>query len=73
MPDSGRVAGSHNRLSQVQEKGMTLFSFQRVAEGYATHRPYFHPVVIARIRGYLGLKGKLDKALDVGCGTGLSS
>ena len=52
---------------------MTLFSFQRVAEGYATHRPYFHPVVIARIRGYLGLKGKLDKALDVGCGTGLSS
>jgi SAM-dependent methyltransferase len=52
---------------------MTFFSFQRVAEGYANHRPYYHPVVISKIRSHLGLKSTLSTALDVGCGTGLST
>ncbi len=52
---------------------MTFFSFQRVAEGYASHRPYYHPLVMAKIRTHLELKGRVDKALDVGCGTGLST
>jgi len=52
---------------------MTFFSFQRVAEGYANHRPYYHPVVISKVSDKLGLNSKLDTALDVGCGTGLST
>lgn len=52
---------------------MTFFSFQRVAEGYANHRPYYHPVVISKVSDKIGLNSKLDTALDVGCGTGLST
>jgi SAM-dependent methyltransferase len=52
---------------------MSFFTFQRVAEGYATHRPYYHPLIMQKIRARLGLDGPLSRALDVGCGTGLST
>ncbi|MEZ4861172.1 MAG: class I SAM-dependent methyltransferase [Caldilineaceae bacterium] len=52
---------------------MNFFSFKRVAEGYATHRPYYHPIIMAKIGHRLGRRDKLDQALDVGCGTGLST
>lgn len=31
---------------------MGYFSSQAIAEGYAKHRPYFHPLVIEKIRTY---------------------
>ena len=52
---------------------MSYFRTTKVSEGYAKSRPYFHPEVIKRIKSYLGLKHKFQRALDVGCGTGLSS
>lgn len=52
---------------------MSFFTFQRVAEGYATHRPYYHPLIMQKIRAQLKLEGKVKNALDVGCGTGLST
>ncbi|MFC1975207.1 class I SAM-dependent methyltransferase [Chloroflexota bacterium] len=52
---------------------MSFFAFQRVAEGYANHRPYYHPLVMNKIRQQLNLKDKFSRALDVGCGTGLST
>jgi SAM-dependent methyltransferase len=52
---------------------MGLFTSRRVAEGYARYRPHFHPVVMERIRACTGLVGKFSHALDVGCGTGLST
>jgi SAM-dependent methyltransferase len=52
---------------------MSFFAFQRVAEGYAKHRPYYHPLVMDKIRQQLNLKDKCHHALDVGCGTGLST
>ena len=52
---------------------MSFFAFQRVAEGYANHRPYYHPLVMNSIRQQLNLKVKCNNALDVGCGTGLST
>lgn len=52
---------------------MSFFAFQRVAIGYAKHRPYYHPVVMNSVRQQLNLKGKFGNALDVGCGTGLST
>ena len=56
-----------------ENKTMSFFTFQRVAKGYANHRPYFHPLVMNRVRQRLNLKDKCENALDVGCGTGLST
>lgn len=52
---------------------MSFFAFERVAAGYARHRPQYHPLIMDKIRQHIGLDGKLDHALDVGCGTGLST
>jgi SAM-dependent methyltransferase len=50
-----------------------LFDHARVAEGYAHARPYLHPDVFARVRAWLPAGTRFERALDVGCGTGLSS
>jgi len=52
---------------------MNFFTIERVAEGYAKYRPYYHPLIMKQIRGCTGLEGKFENALDVGCGTGLST
>ena len=52
---------------------MSFFAFQRVAEGYANHRPYYHPLIMGKIRHHLNLKKRCKNALDVVCGTGLST
>lgn len=52
---------------------MNFFGFTSAAERYAAGRPYFHPFVINHIKDFLSLKGRLARALDVGCGTGLSA
>jgi ubiquinone/menaquinone biosynthesis C-methylase UbiE len=44
-----------------------------VAPYYARGRPDVHARVAARIGARLGAGGKLGRALDVGCGTGLST
>ena len=50
-----------------------LFQHDRVAAGYASARPYLHPEVFARVRDLVGPSPRFRRALDVGCGTGLSS
>ena len=50
-----------------------LFEHDRVAAGYASARPFLHPEVFARVRGLIGLPDPMHRALDVGCGTGMSS
>ncbi len=52
---------------------MTLFTSQKISQGYAADRPYTHPEVIRRIKSYLKLSQKLNIALDVGCGAGMST
>jgi SAM-dependent methyltransferase len=52
---------------------MGFFTFHRVAEGYAHSRPHYHPIIMNKIRKYIKLNGKFNDALDVGCGTGLST
>ena len=52
---------------------MNYFSPKSTAERYAKGRPYFHPLIIGRIKEFLSLAEPLSSALDVGCGTGLSS
>jgi SAM-dependent methyltransferase len=52
---------------------MNFFAFKSAAERYAQGRPYFHLQVIQRIKDYLSLTEPVAWALDVGCGTGLST
>ena len=52
---------------------MNFFSYQTAAARYARCRPYFHPVVVDRIKAYLKIESPVTQALDVGCGTGQST
>lgn len=62
------------RVSQDDPAATSLlFRHDRVAGGYALARPYLHPEVIAVARELAGIGAPVARALDVGCGTGLSS
>lgn len=52
---------------------MNYFNFPTAAHRYAQHRPYHHPVVIEQIRQYLQLTHPVSWAVDVACGTGMST
>jgi len=52
---------------------MNYFDPKSTAERYAKGRPYFHPQVVSCIQTYLSLTEPVARALDVGCGTGLST
>ncbi len=52
---------------------MNFFNPKAVAERYADGRPFFHPLIIKRAKEFLSLKELLPSALDIGCGTGLST
>ena len=49
------------------------FAYQSAAKRYASFRPYFHLLVIEKIKAFLLLQEPVSRALDVGCGTGQSS
>lgn len=50
-----------------------FFAYQTAAERYAQSRPYFHPLVVGKIKEFLQLQEPVAQALDVGCGTGQSA
>ncbi len=49
---------------------MNYFALASAAERYARGRPHFHRLAVARIAA---ISGPIGRALDVGCGTGLST
>lgn len=49
------------------------FGTSGMAAGYATSRPPVHPKIIERVRRSLGQHRVFKRALDVGCGAGLST
>ncbi|HEX8917722.1 MAG TPA: class I SAM-dependent methyltransferase [Chloroflexota bacterium] len=49
------------------------FDSRSAAERYAQGRPYFHPQVVRLIGQHLSLAALVPRALDVACGTGLST
>ena len=49
------------------------FVASNTAEAYAQGRPYFHPLVIEKIRKKLSLDAPVALAVDIACGTGLST
>src|SRR6266566_3385197 len=52
---------------------INFFASESAAQRYAKGRPYFHLIVIGRIKKRLALTFPVRRALDVGCGTGLST
>lgn len=52
---------------------MNYFEPKDAAERYAKGRPNFHALTIEKISAELNINGKIDKALDIACGTGLST
>ena len=52
---------------------MNFFAYKSAAERYAQYRPYFHPLVIEKIKTYLNLSSPVSRSLDLGCGTGQST
>jgi len=57
----------------MKETYKNYFSPQTAAKRYAKGRPRFHSFVIEKIVKFLAPRKSLKLALDVGCGTGLSS
>lgn len=58
---------------RANDEMVNLFAHKSAAERYARGRPYFHATVIRRIKERLSLNSPFQRALDVGCGTGLST
>ncbi len=52
---------------------MNYFNPKTAAERYSKGRPHFHSNTIKHIKDYMHLDKKLDNALDIACGTGLST
>jgi SAM-dependent methyltransferase len=50
-----------------------VYQSTRLARGYAYDRPPVHPKIIAKLREHLWLIAPLPRALDIGCGAGLST
>jgi len=50
-----------------------IYESGRMAAGYAFSRPPIHPHIIRRVRETLGLAAPVARALDIGCGAGLST
>ena len=51
----------------------SIYESLRLAAGYAYDRPPVHRCIIQRAGEYLGITGGRQRALDVGCGAGLST
>lgn len=61
-------------VSARLSRGMsTPFGSEDIAAGYATSRPPVHPRVLERVAKCLGWREPLPRALDVGCGAGVST
>lgn len=52
---------------------MNYFEPKNTAERYSKGRPFFHSNIITRIQKHLHIDKKLYNALDIACGTGLST
>lgn len=51
----------------------TIYDSPRLAAGYAFHRPPVHTSIIQAIGRHLHLSTRVRRALDIGCGAGLST
>lgn len=52
---------------------MHYFTYKNIGRIYAKGRPYVHDQVAQQARAFLNLTRPVPRALDIGCGTGLST
>jgi SAM-dependent methyltransferase len=52
---------------------LNYFDSQNAAKRYSAARPYFHPLVIEKIKNYIGIATPVSQVLDVAYGTGQST
>lgn len=52
---------------------MSLFGTPAMAAGYAAFRPPLHPLILRKAIAHLGVRERLPRGLDVGCGSGAST
>jgi ubiquinone/menaquinone biosynthesis C-methylase UbiE len=68
------VAPDRNRHNQQQlPPAMNYFNSKTAAERYSKGRPDFHSNTIKHVQDYLHFDQKLNNALDIACGPGLST
>ncbi len=65
--------GVSSKAKTQPHQTMNYFNPKTAAERYSKGRPDFHSNSIKHIRDYLHLDKKLKNALDIACGTGLST
>jgi ubiquinone/menaquinone biosynthesis C-methylase UbiE len=63
----------NDRIFQTHTVDMNFFAYPTAAKRYANGRPFFHPLAIQKIKEVCCENGRIDRALDVGCGTGQST
>jgi len=69
----GRLAGAARTREEAVTPSESIYESHRLAAGYAYDRPPVHRCIMQRVGEYLGITGGLQRALDVGCGAGLST
>lgn len=52
---------------------LNIYDDGALARGYACHRPALHRPIVARIQRHLAWHRRMERALDIGCGSGLST
>lgn len=67
---TGQIRSDHLRLTGEMRNP---FSTSLAASLYAKGRPFYHPVIAELLRSALGKDFHVRHALDVACGTGLST
>ena len=55
------------------QASVNYFAHKTAAQRYAQDRPYFHPLIMGKIRAALAIDRPVANAVDIGCGTGQSS
>jgi ubiquinone/menaquinone biosynthesis C-methylase UbiE len=60
-------------MDKISIEPMNYFESQSTAARYAKGRPYFHNNTMEYVKVFLQLNKKLEQALDIACGTGLST
>ena len=63
----------NTRASGTTTAQRNFFVHEEDASRYAASRPYFHPWIVERLDDVLPQHERLCRALDVACGTGLST
>lgn len=69
MPRVASGAGAEGQESFLSG----IYDSPRLAAGYAYGRPPVHRCIIQKVEMYLGMTARVGRALDVGCGAGLST